>query len=249
MATTHTEMGINRTGIGLSPKLAAEMVEGTREFPPSSAGDEREVASVRAAYAAEGELIGSVPPPPTMKGMVKTAVQGISGARPAQFIDKLGERLAFERTGVRIYEALLSKFELDGSFAGGPSREELVHILTEEYEHFRLLERAITKVGGDPTVMTPSADFHGTMSIGILGAVTDPRTPFAQCLEAAIVIELADNECWDALVELAQQADEVELVEQFQKANANEAEHLLNVRKWLAAAQDRFVDPTIDTSV
>ena len=36
-------------------------------------------------------------------------------------MDKIGERLAFERTGTRLYEALVSKHEAFGSFPGGPS--------------------------------------------------------------------------------------------------------------------------------
>jgi hypothetical protein len=40
-------------------------------------------------------------------------------------VDKLGERLAFERSGTRLYETLLSKFDSYGPFEGGPERAEL----------------------------------------------------------------------------------------------------------------------------
>ena len=120
--TTQAEIGLNRTGIATSPALTEEMIEGTKEFLPSSPGDGDEIALVREAYARTAESLGSVAPPTTMKGAVKTAIRGIRGARPTQFVDKLGERLAFERTGTRLYEALISKFDATGSFAGGPTR-------------------------------------------------------------------------------------------------------------------------------
>ena len=69
--------------------------------------------------------------------------------------------------------------------------------------------------------------------------LTDPRTTLLQSLEAILIAELADNACWEALVELAQQAGEDELVPQFESACATEQEHLTNVRTWLAAAQGR----------
>jgi rubrerythrin len=244
MATTHADMGINRTGIGTSPRLSDHMVDATKEFHPNHPGDERQIAYVRGDYAREAEPLGSVPPPPSLKGMAKTALQGLKAARPVQFIDKLGERLGFERSGVRIYEALLSKYDFTGGFSGGPERTELEKILNEEYEHFRMLEDAIRHLGGDPTVLTPSANFHATMSNGIVAAVVDPRTSFAQCLEAALVIELADNDCWDALVQLADQAGQNELVANFEKAIRDERDHLMKVRSWLAQAQDRASVPT-----
>lgn len=240
MSTTQAEIGRNKTGIGSSRKESERMIEGTNEFLPSTIGDGREIAEVRAHYAKDADRLGSVPPPANLSGMAKTAINSVRGTRPTQFVDKLGERLAFERTGVRLYEALISKYDVFGGFEGGPERSELEEILLEEHEHFRLLTEVVTKLGGDPTVMTPSADFHATLSKGVLEVTVDPRTTFAQCLEAALVAELADNECWEALVELARQNGEDEAASRFARALEEEAEHLKNVRAWLAAAQNRL---------
>jgi len=239
MSTTHAEIGHNRTGIGTAREFSDAMLEGTSEFLPSAVGDERDIARVREDYAKDADPLGSVPPPATLGDAVRTAAQGIRGLRPTQFIDKLGERLAFERSGVRLYEALLSKFSVFGSFEGGPTRDELELQMREEYEHFRMLTEAVTSVGGDPTVVTPSADLHATMTKGILEVMVDPRTTFVQCLEALLVVELADNECWESLTELAQQSGARELATAFDAAREEEAEHLENVRTWLAAAQNR----------
>jgi rubrerythrin len=237
--TTQAEIGMNRTGIATSPKLSAEMVQGVTEFPPDIAGDEREIAQVREAFAKESEPLGSVPPPTTVQDMAATALRGLRGLRPTQFIDKLGERLAFERSGVRLYEALISKHDAFGSFDGGPARADLEKILREEYEHFQLLVEAVRKVGGDPTVVTPSADLHATMTEGVLKVMVDPRTTLVQCLEAALNAELNDNEAWDGLSILASHSGEDELARLFTAARAHEAEHLTNVRAWVAAAQNR----------
>jgi rubrerythrin len=239
MTSTHAEIGMNRTGIGTSPLLSKEMLEGTEEFLPPSDGDEREIARARGDYARDAEPIGSVPPPLTPRGMLKTAGQALKGESPTQFIDLLGARLAYERSGTRLYEALLSKFDALGGFAGGPQRADLEQIVADEYRHFQLLDRTITRLGADPTVMTPSADLQATISKGAFEVVLDPRTGLAQCLEAILVVELADNECWDALLQLANNAGDDTAVEEFAAALVQEEEHLLKVRAWLAAAQGR----------
>jgi rubrerythrin len=239
MATTQTALGHNRTGIATSPKLTQEMIAGAKEFPPTPSGEDNVIARVRQEYALDAEPLGSVPPPTTLTGAAKTAVRGAKGLRPSQFVDKLGERLAFERTGVRLYEALISKFDAHGGFDGGPTREALVDTMDEEYRHFVLLSDAVTKLGGDPTVVTPSADLHATMTAGVMAVMVDPRTTFTQCLEAALIAELADNAAWEVLAELAMQNGEGQLAELFGNAQREEAVHLDNVKSWLAVAQRR----------
>lgn len=236
---TQVEMGLNRTGIATSPKLTEEMIEGTGEFLPDTGGDEAVIGLVRGDYARSSESLGSVPPPVDLKGVATTALRGMRGLRPTQFLDKLGERLAFERTGVRLYEGLISKHDALGSFEGGPSRDDLLEIMRDEYEHFKLLAESVAKLGGDPTVVTPSADLHATMTKGVLEVMVDPRTTLPQCLEAALIAELADGEAWDTLVTLAKQNGEAELAQLFEQASIEEDEHLESVRSWLMAAQNR----------
>jgi rubrerythrin len=236
MTQTQATLGTNRTGIATAPRLTAEMLDGVKEFTPDGAGDEREIALARGDVAREAEPLGSVPPPPTMKGMLKSAAQALKGESPTRFIDKLGERLAFERTGVRVYEAVLSKLDALGGFEGGPTRAELEAILADEFAHFTMLQDALKSLGADPTVMTPSADVHATIGKGALEVVVDPRTSLPQTLEAVLVIELADNECWTNLRELAIAAGQRELAERFTQAAAEEQQHLMEIRRYLASA-------------
>jgi hypothetical protein len=239
MATTQPETGVNRTGIGTSPKLSKAMIEATKRFEPNPPGDEHYIAEVRSEMSREVEPIGTIPPPPTVERAGKAGARKRAKDYPSQFVDKLGERLVFERSGVRVYEALISKLEGFGEFEGGPERGDLVHILKEEYEHFRALEAALRHLGADPTVLTPSANLTATMSSGIVASVLDPRTTFIQCLDAALVLELADNESWETLVQMARDAGHEKLIEAFELAIEQEREHLLNVREWVAAAQHR----------
>jgi hypothetical protein len=160
------------------------------------------------AYAQEAEPMGSVSLPAGVKGKVQTAVKAVMGEQPTLFMDKLGERLAFERSGTRLYEALLSKYDAFGSFAGGPNKADLEHICEEEYRHFMMLQAAIEQRGGDPTAVTPAANLSATASQGIPQVIVDPRTTLLQSLEAVLIAELFDNACWETLVELAQQAGE-----------------------------------------
>jgi rubrerythrin len=235
-------LGTNRTGIAAAPQRSQEMLAGMEEFPPTSEGSAQDIAMVRIVYAKEAEPLGSMPLPAGMKNKAKTAMKAVMGAKPTLLMDKLGERLAFERSGTRLYEALVSKHDAFGSFAGGPRKGDLEGILREEHEHFTMLSSTIEQLGGDPTAVTPSANLHATASRGIAQVIVDPRTTLLQSLEAILIAELADHACWEALIALAQQAGEDTLVKPFKQALVTEQEHLVKVRAWLAAGQGRTSD-------
>src|SRR5690606_16566279 len=108
--------------------------------------------------------------------VLSTAKEMIKGHKPTAFIDKLSDRAAFERAGVRLYDALLAKFDASSQlWEGGPTRERLEHIRNEELEHFFLVKEAIEKLGADPTVMSPAADVSAVASMGVFKVVSDPR--------------------------------------------------------------------------
>jgi rubrerythrin len=229
--------GTNLTGLVAAPQRSQEMLTGTEEFPPSSEGSAEDLALVRIAYAKDVEPLGSMPPLVHAKGKGKSAAKAVKGEQLLLFMDKLGERLAFERTGTRLYEALVSKHDAFGSFTGGASREALEHIRQEEYQHFTLLQSVIEQLDGDPTAVTPSANLHATVARWIQMVIVDPRTTLLQSLEAILIAELADNACWEALIELAQEAGKDTFVQQFQEALRNEQDHLDKVQARLAAGQ------------
>jgi rubrerythrin len=223
----------NRTGIMTNPELSIEMIEGAKQTVPSSQGDATELAAVKAEYVEEAVPIGSSPV------MVEVSENGENVGQfdgLAVLLDKLGERLAFERQGTRLYEAFLQKCEsLNLDSASAPSAEELRHICEEELEHFHLLQNAITTLGGDATVQTPSADVAGVLSHGVMQVVSDPRTTIPQTLQAMLTAELVDNDGWQMLQDLAAELGQDDLEEQCRRAYEEEQEHLEKVRDWLTS--------------
>ena len=226
---TKQAMNGNRTGIQTSPELAEELIEGASNAVPSSEGGPEDIAEYRGEYISEGFPIGSMPTMPASEEAEATE----ETAGMAVFLDKLSERLAFERTGTRLYEAFLNKCEMLGESSPGPTLEEIQHIGSEELEHFLLLNKTIKELGGDPTVESPSADIAGVASQGIMQVLTDPRSSIAQCLQALLTAELTDNDGWRLLIQLADNLGFEELTTEFESALRDEEEHLQNVRSWL----------------
>lgn len=257
-ADLEQEPQFNRTGIMTHPELAAELIEGAKQTVPSSDADAADLASTRAMYLEEGLPIGSRPAV-IMEEPDGSQEPGESEpnatAEPTEenglavLLDKLGERLAFERQGTRLYEACLQKCELLGETEDGPSEQDLRHIYDEELAHFKMLQKIITEMGGDATVQTPSADIAGVLSQGVLQVVADPRTTMAQTLQAMLVAELADNEGWEMLSDLASAIGHSDLEEQCRNALEQEEEHLENVREWLSSMtlNEAKIDDVVDT--
>lgn len=226
----------NRTGSHLTEDRLEKMIEGTKEFRPSSSGSAQLIARNRMSYAQNGETVGSYPPPGNPRIFKDAADRAPNEQMMDLFMDKLGARLAFERSGVRLYEGMIAKVDALGSFDGGPSVDDLDHICKEELAHFNLLRDCIERLGGDPTAMTPSADVQATLGKGASEVMADPRIGVIQSLEALLTAELADHASWDSLIEITRSAGEPEMADQFENALQEEEEHLEKVQGWMAAS-------------
>ena len=225
------QLGSNRTGIQTSPIDVKKMLEtppGTRLTP----GDESGIERLRTSYIKESGPVGSVPPPATMKGAAKAGMQALTGKRAQTLIDRLGERLAFERSGTRLYEAMITKCKAAGDSDAQPYLAELEQFCAEEMAHFKLLADCIEMLGGDPTAQTPGADVTGVESMGLMQVVTDPMTSVTQSMHAVLVAELTDNAAWDELIELAQELGQDDMVPKFEGAREEEREHLQKISQW-----------------
>lgn len=228
-------VGMNRTGLDMAPLSKDTLVAYAQEQAGRAPQEPGGLADIRKAYGLEADRVGTVPVPARMKGMASTVMDKLKGANPEVLIDKLGERLAYERTGVRLYEALIAKV---GTATAGPVIEigALQEIRDDELAHFQLVAQALTSIGADPTAMTPCADVTGVMAAGHLQVLTDPRTTVAQALNSILAIELTDNASWELLIELAEAAGHEELAQSFTAALATEAHHLQLVKGWLRQA-------------
>ena len=220
----------NRTGMATAPELARELAEGAVAAGPDPSGSEDVANTERAVYISEGMPVGSKPDLP----FAEEAKADDEAMGMAVFMDKLSERLAFERTGTRLYDAFINKCETIGEDSDGPSLSEVQEIREEEHRHFILLSEAVTSLGGDPTVQSPCADVQAVASLGIMQVLNDPRTTVPQCLNALLTAELTDNAGWELLIDLANELGHDDLSEQFTEALENEQDHLLKVQTWLS---------------
>jgi tRNA isopentenyl-2-thiomethyl-A-37 hydroxylase MiaE len=230
---TTTEIGMNRTGIAFSPKASTETIEFAQSRAPSSEGDVRVETGVLTDYARMAEPAGKVPPPASLTGMSQTLVQKLAGKNVAAFLDKLGQRLAFERAGVRLYDALIAKCrgsDLPAAFG----IDELVKIRNDELRHFKVLTACIQELGADPTAMTPCANVVGVESMGLMQVVNEPRMSVVQSLDAIFAAELVDNAAWEQLIPLANALNMTDFAERFRSALEQEEEHLQTVRRWVS---------------
>lgn len=234
-----TELGHNRTGIQMSPMDTADMLAGADDIADAIAPTDTDPrllaaqnrgqladAQLRNSYALEADSLGSVPVPGTLKGVAKSGLDMLTGKRPQVLIDKLGERLAFERGGVRLYDGLLVKCQAMGDELTAEEAASLLRFRDEEAEHFALVAQAIEELGGDPTAQTPCADLVGVESLGLVQAMSDPRTSLLQGLHVMLDAELIDNASWELLVKLARTAGHDAIADRFAIAVQQEAVHL-----------------------
>lgn len=225
------DLGLNRTGIDMSPVDSKELQSEADRTPPSSEGSAENLLNMRSPDIREAERLGSVPPPGTAKGLMSATIQKLSGNKIELLINKMGERLAFERAGTRLYDGLINKCMARGPEKAKDALETLMRIRDEEASHFVLLRDSMREMGVDPTSMTPDADVSGVMSQGIHHVIFDPRTNLSQGIHAILVAEMTDNEGWELLISLSREMGFSEMADRFQAALDAEGEHLLTMRK------------------
>lgn len=225
-----TKMGRNRTGMATAPRQAGRQKTNEGKSP-DTAGEA--LARLRSEIALESGTVGTVAPPASLKGAAKNAIQLGLGRDPKGFLDKLGERLAFERTGTRLYDALIAKHAAGDSPVGLADAVTLQSFRDQERRHFDLIWDSLVNLGADPTCETPAADLAGVKARGLIAAVTDPRATFCQALDALLAAELADNDGWSMLIDLADGMGQSGMVERFHAALSEEDIHLETIRRWV----------------
>ena len=216
--------GRNRTGLSAFPDHRS-VIDVPQDLGPTSRGSIEQLAAVRARYSRTSAPFGSLPEEPRLERSL------------FQLVDLLGARLQFERTGVRLYDALIAKRDVFGTFEGGPHRDDLLEIRNEELRHMRLVDQLLHDHGADPTAVTPMANIQELASRGIADVLMDPRTSLLDGLEAMVIAELADHESWTGLVELTQSMGRGDLSRVLQECQRREQEHLARVRRWISAGR------------
>jgi rubrerythrin len=232
-----TELGPNKTGMRAAPGDADALIQTSAERGPRVHMDPSEANALRASYFREAGTLGSVPPPATLGGVVQSgATLLMRGGRMQVLMDKLGERLAFERSGTRLYESFLRKCRFLPDQLGPIDVDVVERFMREEREHFALLSDVIGQLGGDPTAQTPCADAAGVQAMGLFQAVADPCVTVLQSLQALLTAELVDEASWELLITLTRDAGQDDIADRFAAALSEENEHLRTVRGWVEAA-------------
>lgn len=230
------EMGSNRTGMQMSPIDGKAMLKDINDITPSSASNGEMLKNAEQDFIKNAENVGSIPLPGSVKGAAKTLLKKIKNHNPEILINKLGERLAYERSGVRVYECFLNKCEVALDANKQMKKliplDKLTEFCNEEAEHFQLLKDCLESLGADPTAQTPDANISGVAAAGLMSVISDPRTSISQCLEALLTLELTDHAAWELLIDLAENMGLDDMAENFQQPLKQEQEHLQQVRQW-----------------
>jgi len=234
MKKNETVIGLNRTGIEMSPIDSQKLQGAVLASAPAVDGDYSKVHALKSSYFQDADGVGSVSLPTTPKGILASTLKKMVGKKPEVLIDLLGERLAFERSGTRLYDALLEKIKLDKDL---PKlfNHEVVALLSqfrdEEHQHFLLIQDAMKEIGADPTSVTPSADMAGVASQGWGQVLSDPRSSFSHCIETILMAELADYDSWKLLIQMVGEMGWEQLQLSFKKAYEEEKIHLEKMRQ------------------
>ncbi|MGZ3457488.1 MAG: hypothetical protein ACXU86_03175 [Archangium sp.] len=158
-------------------------------------------------------------------------MQKLSESSPRdKVIDVLNERLAFERSGVKLYDRILEVLRNSGDENEKRMIDEMQKHRDEEKEHEEWLEAQIRQMGGDAHSETEKSLLITRESKGIEEVVmSDAQLP--HLFHALLAAELVDNAGWELLATLADEAGDHAAKREFKKRLHEEEDHLLFVRK------------------
>jgi bacterioferritin (cytochrome b1) len=155
-------------------------------------------------------------------------------------IDLLNERLTFERSGVKLYDAILANMRSSSSADVARMLPSMTEHRNHEKEHEEWLEEQIRALGGDAHGKTEMSRLVTAESSGVEEVVLRDKDLGHQ-LHALLTAELVDNAGWELLLELADDADDAVARREFRKRLHEEEEHLIFVRRAVQAFARRNV--------
>ena len=162
-------------------------------------------------------------------------MEKLAANNQTKLIDVLNERLAFERSGVKLYDRILLKMKETGDKDILRMLDDMQEHRDQEKEHEEWLEAQLRSLGASAHEATEHSELITRESKGIEDVVmNDPELP--HLIHALLAAELVDNAGWDLLVQLADEAGDREANREFKKRLHHEEEHLLLIRK----AVERF---------
>ena len=150
---------------------------------------------------------------------------------PERVVDYLAERLAFERSGVRLYDALLERVQE----AREPEVRALAPLLArqrdEEREHVGWLQEQLEALGAGSHPESARAQLSREETRGLAHVILEARAPLPHLLHALLSAELVDHAGWDLLVALADEAHDAEALRALTRRRDEESRHLALCRE------------------
>jgi rubrerythrin len=148
-------------------------------------------------------------------------------------LNKLSERVTFERTGTKLYEALVKKYQEAKDKKSLPELIKLERFYHQEAKHSDIVNDVMTQVGGEMPAITPPYDLSASLSMGWLELINDPRSTFLQALEIVLQAELLNHAGWELLIELAERKEMPKIATQFQECLDEKDVHIEAVKQWV----------------
>ncbi|TVP57781.1 MAG: ferritin-like domain-containing protein [Halomonadaceae bacterium] len=226
--------GIQQSGMQVLPLVMPVVVQGS---PLAALGPTPYDRLENIHYQPVTQDVAAGPAPLTdaFTGILTAGEEKVQSHNCALLLNKLCQRLAFERAGVRLYEALILKCEAAREKGAHPvlSIQKLRQFRDEELAHFLLLKRAMVSLGADPSTLPGEADTGAQASLGVQRVLNEPRSSVLQCLEAILTTELTDNAAWCLLKELCLNMGLKDLADEFTDALAQEEVHAAIIAEWV----------------
>ncbi|MBX3466270.1 MAG: ferritin-like domain-containing protein [Planctomycetes bacterium] len=152
-------------------------------------------------------------------------MERLGQTNPDKVIDLLCERLAAERSAVKLYDAILRKVKASRHTQLKKFARELQEHRDQEEAHGEWCEEQIRALGGDPDEKTEKALLFETESQG-LEQVIFSDAPLSQMFHALNMAELSDNAGWAQLIGLAEQAGDEDAKSELEERLQHEEDHL-----------------------
>jgi ferritin-like metal-binding protein YciE len=148
-----------------------------------------------------------------------------------QVVDLLCERLAFERSTVRLYDRILEALRVGGDASTRELHATMLKHREEENEIARWLEGRIRELGGDERAETDLARLATREARGIDEVAENDAADITHLLHALLAVEGVDNAGWDLLVHLADAAGDARTKHELERRLRQERQHLAFVRQ------------------
>jgi rubrerythrin len=145
-------------------------------------------------------------------------------------IDLLCERLAFERSGVKLYDRVIEALQGTTDAELHSLQATLEEHRAEEREHESWLEGQIRALGGETSLECDGARLASREAAGIEEVAAHDGGDLRHLFHALLAAEAMDETGWKLLVEVAEDAGDREARREFARRHSHEQEHLAFTR-------------------